>query len=62
MPMYTQAAFMAPHIHPVASGNWLPSVDETNSTLYRNRTMQQHVSSRSILQHSNPLYHDDGER
>ena len=62
MPVYTQGPLMTHHIQPMASGSWLPNVDETNSNLYRNRTMQQNVPSRSGLQHSNPVYSDDGER
>ena len=56
MPVYNQATLMTHPIQPVAGGNWIPSIDETNTTLYRNR------SSRSLQQQPNPLYHDDSER
>lgn len=58
VPVYNQATLMTHPIQPMAGGNWVPTVDETNSTLYHNRTMQQNISSRS-LQRSNPLYDDD---
>lgn len=48
-----------PHqIQPPAGGNWVPSVDETNATLYRNRGMQQHISAHSIYP-NNPVYQED---
>ena len=64
MPVYNQATLMTHPIQTVAGGNWIPSVDETNATLYRNRSvaMQQHTSSHSLQQQSNPVYRDDGER
>lgn len=58
MPVYNQGTHQFP---PAAGGNWIPSVDETNSTLYRSNRTMQHTSSAN-LQQSNPVYHDDGKR
>jgi len=60
MPVYynNQAALMNYPIQPAAGGSCVPSIDETNTTLYQNRTMQQNISSHS-LQPFNPLYHED---
>ena len=52
---------MAHPMQPMAGGNWIPSIDETNANLYRNRALQHTVSSGSIEQ-SNPLYCGEDER
>ena len=58
---YSQTTLMAHPMQPMAGGNWIPSIDETNATLYRNRALR-HTFLSGSTQQSNPLYCDEGER
>ena len=58
----SQATLMAHPMQPMAGGNWIPSIDETNATLYRNRELRHTDTILSgSIQQSNPLYCDEGE-